>query len=281
MSRTRSSTTPAARPRRVSRLIEPAEVERQHGRGIESEIERRQPHEALPRKCAGHEQGHGDRHLDDDEDTACVRAHPASRVSHRKRVHRRDHGGPLRLQCRSQANAERHRGGDQQTGGEDDGVHPRVRQAHDRRRAQRNQPSKRQGGDTDADESPRRREHACLDQALPHQLPRRRTQRSPDGNFARAKRVTCDQESRDIRAGDDEHERDRAHEQPQRPAGSSEDVIEERSDRDLCGGIRRCVRELPAAGRIHLHLRRRYARLQPGEHMEGSHGIEDLFECGR
>ena len=57
------------------------------------------------------------------------------------------------------------------------------------------------------------REDHALEALLAHEPPRRRAERAPHGELAHARRPTGEDQIPEVRAGDDEHERDKGHEQ--------------------------------------------------------------------
>jgi hypothetical protein len=136
------------------------------------------------------------------------------------------------VQRGNQADAEGHRGRDQQTCGEDDGIDACLRQSHDRRRAERDQRSKRPGRDHDSRRATGDGQHSGFGQALLHQLPRPRTQGSPDRQLAPAERVPSEEQSRHVRTRDDENQAHGPKQYPQRAPRATEDVFDERCHRD-------------------------------------------------
>ncbi len=126
------------------------------------------------------------------------------------------------------------------------------------------------------------RQQRALDQQLADDAPARRAQRDADGHFARAAGRSREQQVRDVGAGDQEYEADRAHQRQEhqldRPAVHA--IVERHDARaDVLVGIGIIASQFSRDG-VHLCLRLRHrdAVAQPAEDIQGRAGIALLFQ---
>ena len=116
-------------------------------------------------------------------------------------------------------------------------------------------------------------EHQALEQELPDDAPACRADGDANGDLAGARRRTREQQVGDIRAGDEQHEHDRAHHRDETsPARPADESVGERFHRPLVTSLRRSgYAAVSCCGdAVHFRLRLPGARCvaQPAEHAQ-------------
>jgi len=244
--------------------------ERQHAVRVEAGLDARQRDDAAQHQAGANQQDERQRHLGDDHRAAqpASASQPAARTTNR--AQRFGDVGARRAQRRHQT--AQHGGAG--AGDDREREHPRIH---------RNRPEPRQFGrsrrDQDLDPGPcqqqaerraERRHQQALGEHLPDQPAARRADRRPDRELAAARRGAHDQEIGDVRARNQQHERDGAHHRQDRRPHVADDVVEHRDrvEVETRGLLDRIVRAQIRRDAVHLQLRLlgRHARLQTADH---------------
>ena len=182
---------------------------------------------------------------------------------------RRLHVGAGGLQRRREAEQQGRRERGRQRERRDSPIHRDGIETRQSRRSERQDRADRPARDEQAARAARQRQQQTLGQELARQPGPPRAERRPYRQFARTGRGAREQQVRDVRAGDEQHEGHRAEQQVQRRPGAAGDLLPQRHDRRafVCVAQRIGGRE-PRGDRPHLApgLCQRDAWRQPGDH---------------
>ena len=118
--------------------------------------------------------------------------------------------------------------------------------------------------DQQADRPAHQAEQHALEKQLSHQALPRRAERGADRHFFLAAGGTRQQQVGDIRAGDQQHERDRSEEHEHCPAHVADDLLEQRNDADGKRPVALVLVANPGGNHAHIGLRvgHRHTRLE-------------------
>ena len=129
---------------------------------------------------------------------------------------RRDQIRPRAVQRRKQSEQQTRADGQRRGEQHDDRVDRQVHRVRRLSRQERGHQVQRPLGDDEAAEAAEDREETRLAEQLPHELSASRANRQPDRHLARARGAARQQQVRDVRARNQQHERGDAHQQRER-----------------------------------------------------------------
>ena len=148
-----------------------------------------------------------------------------------------------------------------------------VAEPRDARRLQPLNRAHRNGRQRDAGGAAEQRQPDALGQQLAHDPKPARAHRGAHGHLALTRERSRQQQVRDIRARDQQHDPDRRQQHCQRRAHVAHHLLEQRHDRERQSAVGRVLLRMllpqPRGDQIHLGLRRRHghARLQRADHV--------------